>query len=285
MKSNTKTKSNRKLLVAIFITSIFIFNNCQKVINVNLVDATPQMVIEGLITDSIGPYMVKLSKSGSYFDQPVLPPISNAIVVISDNAGTTDTLKEKLSGIYLTSKLMGKSGRTYTLMVLSENKIYSGSTTMLSHIGIDSLILKKGQSFGFRSGGNGQNDVRIDIHCIFKDPTEKNFYRIKVYTNDSTNVESYRLYDDQYTSGEETDLQVRRANVGDVSLVELISLDKFTYEYYRTLSDLLHSNPIFGSTPANPNSNLTNGALGYFGACSISSKTIVITDSLYNSIK
>jgi len=285
MKSNTKTRCKLALLVAIFIASIFMFNSCQKVINVNLVNAAPQMVIEGLITDSVGPYIVKLSKSGSYFNQLELPPVSNAIVVISDNAGTTDTLKEMLSGIYLTSKLIGKPGRTYTLTVLSENKTYSGSTTMLSHIDIDSLILEKGQSFGFVSGGNGKNDVRVDIHCIFTDPSEKNFYRIKVNTNDSINVENYRLYDDQYTNGAKTDLQVRRANVGDVSLVELISLDKSTYEYYRTLRDLVHSNPIFGSTPANPNSNLTNGALGYFGACSISSKTIIITDSLYSSIK
>ena len=153
---------------------------------------------------------------------------------------------------------------------------------MMSHVSIDSLKLEKGQSQRFGFGGNGK---RLEIHCFFKDPLEKNFYRIKIFTNDSTNLANYRLFDDQYTNGEITDLQAGRVKVGDVSRIELISLDKFAYEYYRTLRDLLNSNPIFGSTPANPNTNLTNGALGYFGACTVSSKTIIITDSLFNSAK
>jgi hypothetical protein len=67
--------------------------------------------------------------------------------------------------------------------------------------------------------------------------------------------------------------------------VELLSLDQKTYGYYRTLEDLLFTNPLFGSTPANPNTNLSNGALGYFGACAVSSKTIVITQSMIDSVK
>ena len=67
--------------------------------------------------------------------------------------------------------------------------------------------------------------------------------------------------------------------------IELLSLDKQTYGYYRTLEDLLYTNPFFGSTPANPNNNLSNGALGYFGAYAVSSRTIVITDSLIKSVK
>jgi hypothetical protein len=156
---------------------------------------------------------------------------------------------------------------------------------MYSHVDIDSLRLRKGQSQGIGFGGHGQNEVRMDVHCFFRDPFEKNFYRIKGYLNDSIGAENYRLYDDQYTNGSKTDLQVRRASVGDTIRVELISLDKGTYEYFRTLSDLLHTNPIFGSTPANPTSNLSNGALGYFGAYAISSKMIIVTDSLYNSVK
>lgn len=280
-------KTRNKVLPATLLVMMtsFLFIGCQKVINVNLVEASPQLVIEGLITNSAGPYKIKISKSGSYFNQPVLPPVTDALVIISDNAGTVDTLRETQPGIYTTSKLQGIHGRTYTLVVLADKNKYTGSSTMQGHIEIDSLKLEKGELSGFGFGGIGHNELRVDIHCIFKDPIEKNYYRIKVYTNDSTGVGNYKLYDDQYTNGKKTDLQVRHATIGDISLVELISLDKNTYEYYRTLRDLLHTNPIFGSTPVNPNTNLTNGALGYFGACAISAKTIIITDSLYNTVK
>jgi hypothetical protein len=85
------------------------------------------------------------------------------------------------------------------------------------------------------------------------------------------------MYDDQYTNGEETELRVvRNAASGSTYRIELESLDDKTYSYYRNLEELLFTNPIFGSTPANPKNNLTNGALGYFGTYAVSSRTITI---------
>jgi hypothetical protein len=285
MQAKSNSKVIRALSILLTVVAVFAFGGCQKVVNLDLVDAAPRLIVDGLVTDSLGPYSIKLSLSGSYFNQPVLSRVSGAVVIVSDNAGTTDSLKEHFPGNYRTSKLMGIPGRTYSLKVLSGGKQYEGSSTMLSHVDIDSLKLEKSQLQGFGFGGNGRNGTRAEIHCFFKDPTEKNFYRIKVYRNDTINLENYRLYDDQYTNGEETDLEVSRVKAHDVVMVELISIDKSTFEYYRTLRDVLRSNSIFGSTPANPNTNLTNGAMGYFGACAISSKTIVVTDSLFNSLK
>ena len=281
MQTKTKINSNPAFLIGILVITIFVFAGCEKVINLNLVESKPQLVIEGLITDGVGPYTVKLSKTGSYFNEPVLPLVSKAVVVISDNLGITDTLKETKPGIYLTSKVKGIPGRTYNLSVLSENIRYTGSSTMFSHVPIDSLKLRKSYSDGIAIGSDGQQDARVEIHCFFRDPPEKNFYRAYIYTNGNRGYEDYKLYDDQYANGKQTDLQVKRAHIGDKIRVDLFSLDKSTYEYYRTFTDLIHSNPIFGSTPMNPNTNLTNGALGFFGACAISTKTIIITDSLY----
>ena len=281
----TKTGFKNSFQIVISLVTIFIFSGCQKVINVDLNEAAPRIVIEGLINDRRGPYTIMISQSGSYFNQPVLSPVSGAMAIITDNAGTIDTLKEMTPGIYLTSKTRGIPGRTYTLKVISENQEYVGSSTMFNHVNIDSLSLVKSQSQRFDFGGNTQNELPFEIHCFFRDPMEKNFYRIKVFRNDSINTENYRLFDDQYTNGQETELRVAHATADDTYRIELLSLDKQTYEFYSTLEDLLHTNPIFGSTPANPNNNLSNGALGYFGACAVSIKTIVITQSLLDKAK
>ena len=87
------------------------------------------------------------------------------------------------------------------------------------------------------------------------------------------------------TQTAKTDLRVSSAEAGSNYRVELLSLDKQTYGYFRTLEDLLYINPLFGSTPANPNNNLSNGALGYFGAYAVSSKTIIITQDMINAVK
>jgi hypothetical protein len=265
--------------------TVLIFSGCQEVINVDLNEAAPRIVIEGLINDGPGPYKVMISMSGSYFNQPVLPPVSGAEVIITDNTGTIDTLTEAKPGIYFTSKTIGVSGRIYTLRVLSDNMEYAGSSSMLRHVSIDSLILMKSQPNHFDPDGNDPNETHMEIHCFFRDPGEKNFYRIKVFRNDTTNAENYRLYDDQYTNGMETELRVSHATAGATYRIELLSLDKQTFGYYRTLQNLLYSNPVFGSTPANPSTNLNNGALGYFGACAVSSKTIIVTDSLLKLVR
>ena len=91
------------LLIASLIIGASVFSGCQKVINIDLNEASPHIVIEGMITDSIGPYRVIISNSGSYFSQLILPPVSGALAIISDSKGTIDTLKETIPGIYLTS--------------------------------------------------------------------------------------------------------------------------------------------------------------------------------------
>lgn len=282
-----KTKILFKDCFRIILTLLpcFVFPGCQKVINVDLNEAAPRIVIEGRINDRRGPYSVTITRSGSYFNQPVLLSVSGAEVVITDNVITIDTLREAAPGIYFTSKIRGLPGRTYTLKVISDDQEYTGTSTMLSHVNIDSLKLVKSESQRFDFTPDSENDIRMEIHCFFKDPLEKNFYRIRVYKNDSINTQSYRLYDDQYTNGRNEELRVARAEAGSTYRIELLSIDKQTYGYYRTLEDLLFVNPFFGSTPANPDNNLSNGALGYFGAYAMSTKTIIITKELIKSVR
>lgn len=270
-----------KLVFSLFVA--LLISGCEKVIEIDLNDASPSIVIEGLITDKRGPYSVTISKTGSYFKQPSLETVSGATVVITDDFNNIDTLNESTPGLYITSRIRGIYERTYTLKVIAEGKEYNGSTRLADRVQIDSLRLRKGILQGFNF--DDDDDTQIDLHCFFRDPRDKNYYRIRVFKNDSINTESYRLYDDQYANGLITDIIVSHATLGNTYRIELWSLDKQTYLYYNTLGDLMYSNPIFGSTPSNPVTNLSNGALGYFGSYSVTARQITITEELINSIK
>lgn len=272
------------IYILLSLITIFTFPACEKVIDVDLNDAAPRIVIEGMVTDRRGPYTVSISRTGSYFKEPSLDKVSGAVAIISDDYGNIDTLHETMPGTYLTTRLRGIVGRTYTLKVISDEQMYTGTSTMMTRVNIDSLSLIKSEFERFDMSGHSQSEIHLDIHCYFMDPLEKNYYRIKVFKNDSINTESYRLYDDQYTNGEKTDLRIARATKDDTFRIELMSLDKATFGYYRTVAELLYQNPFFGSTPANPNNNISNGALGYFGACPISTKTIVVTQELIDRV-
>ncbi|MDB5281012.1 MAG: hypothetical protein JWO06_87, partial [Bacteroidota bacterium] len=63
----------------------------------------------------------------------------------------------------------------------------------------------------------------------------------------------------------------------DVARVDLMSIDANTYKYFTVIRSVSGSgNPISTATPQNPPTNIVGGALGYFSAYPIRSKTIVV---------
>lgn len=59
---------------------------------------------------------------------------------------------------------------------------------------------------------------------------------------------------------------------GDSVYVILECIDENVYDYFRTAGgDMSNS-----ASPANPISNISNGALGYFNACTIRSESLVV---------
>jgi len=97
----------------------FIFTSCVEPIDVGNI-FQPTIVVEGLITDQAGPYLIKISRAipinpVDQLDKPRFE--TGATVVIQDDQGNSEALVEKSSGNYYTSSLQGVIGRTYTLSI------------------------------------------------------------------------------------------------------------------------------------------------------------------------
>lgn len=100
------------------------------------------LVIEGLITDSPGPYTVKLSYSSSV-DDPQYFPATGFDIRIWDDAGNNEQLLEEIPGTYNSSAegIRGTAGRKYKITLTSpDDKYYeSGYELLNSPVGIDSI--------------------------------------------------------------------------------------------------------------------------------------------------
>ena len=102
------------------------------------------IIINGSITNEPGPYQVAISLG---FDieskESFRNPVSARSVVISDDNGTSEKLKETSPGIYVTEPdgISGTVGRTYVLRVeLRDGRVYeSVPETLLESGRIDSL--------------------------------------------------------------------------------------------------------------------------------------------------
>jgi hypothetical protein len=274
-----KTRFSKSATFIFILAVAFMLSACEKVVSIDLNKAAPHLVIDGIVTDQQGPYTVTLSLSGSYFEPSLyFPPVSNALVIVTDDLGQRDTLKEVTSGTYLSTKLQGIAGRTYSLSVISDGKEYDGSSSMPQKVLIDSLYAVPRTGFGGESG--------FDIYVMFHDPPELgNYYRVNARSSalipaDSIDGRRYRLFSDKLTNGNEMAERIRagrNVNPGDTITVELLSIDKAAYDYYSTLRDILSSDRSATSlSPANPITNLSNGPLGYFAAFTVDTKRIVL---------
>lgn len=255
---------------------------CEKVIDVDLNEADPTMVIESAITTENVPFTALLTKSSSYFDSSEETAVNNATVVLSDDSGNSEILSYINNGVYQSNNVTGVSGRRYTLTVESDEKTYTGSVNLPKKVEIDSAWVEKDEIAG---GGFGSpNDFETySVFCSFKDPANvENYYQFIIFINGeeiSGFRGKYSLSDDENFDGRDfTYAEVGLPILpGDQITFQLNTLDFSTYDYYSTLNDIIggggggQGSP----TPANPNTNLSNGAAGYFGAYTISEKSVI----------
>ncbi len=263
--------------ILIFSVPIILLTSCESVIEIELDYMKPKLVIEGVINDSDNQCIIKLSKTTDYFNQTTNPTVSGAVITLTDNTGTIINFNEAEPGSYLGESVQAKSHLNYTLSILSEGEKYTAKATIPQKVNINSVTSLYNPASIFY-------EVGYVVSCHFSDPVEfRNFYRLKTYNiNDRTKARNSKdLYTDDIFNGNNVELSwsydVYQQN--DTVVVELYSLDEKTYDYYKTLFPISGGAEMMSlNTPANPNTNISNGALGYFGAYTISRDTIIISD-------
>lgn len=92
---------------------------CVERIDFKVPPAKYQMVVEGMITDSTGPYTVTLSEAMNVdTDTIVRVPITRATLTLYDDQGNSESLTETSPGTYVTHGLIqGKVGRAYHIRI------------------------------------------------------------------------------------------------------------------------------------------------------------------------
>jgi hypothetical protein len=129
------------LILVIFMLS----GGCLERLEVPAISTTRSLVVDGMITDQPGPYIVKLFLSAPInvdLDNP--DPVAGASVSISDDAGNAELLRERIPGTYETSTLQTSVGRKYQLKIITaDGKEYESSPAVLTPAGkIDDLLFE-----------------------------------------------------------------------------------------------------------------------------------------------
>jgi hypothetical protein len=255
----------KKIILLSLLASTFVA--CRKNINVDVKNATPQVVIEAnlsnIANDTNSGYVL-VSKTVNYSADNAPNYVTNAAVYLSDNAGNVDTLIQPFPGKYKI-KNVGVPGTKYTLTVMVDGQTYVANNTMPATVYLDTIF-----SIPSFFGGKTNNVI---VPVFLDKAGEKNYYRYVQYVN-KVRQPQVHINDDQFNDGLYTQYGIFNGEldvkVGDTVTIDLQNIDASAYLYWYSLAQNQNT------TPANPVSNFSNGALGYFSAYAQYTRSIVV---------
>jgi hypothetical protein len=252
-----------------FLAVAMLFLSCKKVIEINFNNAAEMLVVEGNVTNFNSTQTVKLSKSVAITADSNFPAVSGATVTITSD-GRVYTLVEKTPGTYVTTTLKGQPTKTYQLNIVVGNQTYTATSTMPNVVKLDSLNLSVTNFF---------NKETLSPTVYYTDPPATTDYYRFVLTVNTVPSKNYFVYNDELTNGRIINRDLRDFDVdlvvGDQVIVEMQTIDKNIYQYWNGLSQNENRGGA-STTPANPISNVSNGALGYFSAHTVQIKQFVV---------
>lgn len=260
-----------------------IFAGCQEEVVLELRNAEPIPVIEGVWTNVSQMNYVQLSRSRNFFDPKPNEMIRDAQVFIR-NTRTNNRLNFRYSeqlGIYLpVNNFLGSINERYELNIRIGENEYQSEGIILPPPRLDSIQYEFKERRLFREEGY--------YLTVFGDIpfTEDNYYRIRIIRNDTlmNSRSDYLLFDDSFGTsilnrGFELNIPFR---ANDKVRLELFRLNRSAFDYLNQLVSLLFNDGgLFSPPPQNPVSNIrqVKGSglfAGYFKVSPVLVKTVEI---------
>lgn len=269
----TLVRSVQYATITAAVLIVCMLSSCEKVIDLDLSGVEKKYVVEAYITDQAGTAKVMVSKTSNFDDNNNFPGISDAIVTITETGGATTTLIEGNTGVYEAPALTGTSGKTYTLTVKTGTETFTAVSTMPQKINLDTIYITNELIF---------SDFRKIVNTEFSDPAGRgNNYRFIQYIN-GRKENQVLIQNDEYTDGKKitnrlfyfSDDDKDYIKSGDEVKIDMLCIDAATYKYWFSL-DRSATGGNNQATPSNPVSNMQGGALGYFSAQTLQTKSMI----------
>lgn len=286
----------------LLITITLLLYSCEKKIELNLDQLPPRLVVEATIENNKAP-MVVLSQSLNYFGTVDIQQLLNSFVHHADvyisNGTQTQKLKEyavSIGGGYhlyyystdsanIPAAFKGELNHQYSLRIVAGGQEYTATTTIPG-------LNKKFDSIWWKPAPKGVEEDKAVVMIQVTDPPGYGDY-VRYFTKRNSGPYLPGLnsvFDDLVIDGTTYQLQVEPGadrnikrddsdhyfNHGDTVTIKLSSIDKATYDFWRTMEYTYASvgNPF--SSPIKVLSNISNGVLGYFGGYGSQYRTIII---------
>jgi hypothetical protein len=278
------------LVAAAAVFSLLSFSSCEKDIVLDVKQAPPATVIEGLVTNQMTRQWVRVTKSTDFYQRGLPPAVTNATITVTDNAGNSygfvyypDTT---ITGLYLSAEpFAGVVGNTYTLKVnvpnegeYTANDILTAGATQIGSL----CVVEDANVRRF----NINTDYIYEMNFTIQQPNtgETSYWLFKAYRNDSLKGDRPFIQDGSRLRTVIEDLSgPENYRIGDKARFEVYSLSRKMFVYYSDLGTVLNNDGgMFSPPPANPVNNISGGkgnAVGYFQCSSVITEQIEVAEN------
>lgn len=252
----------KKISIFLFVTFSLLYTSCVEKVNIDLSEGEPTTVVEGYVCDEVDSSFVKVSRSINFYSTQLPPPVENATVVIEEN-GTPITLTHQGDGMYrFPSGWKGSPATVYKLTVQVDGETFTSTSTLIEMFEVEpQLEFKFEPASGFLPAGN-------TVTYFFTDSRPgNNFTSFQFGVNDT--LEDFTIYfnSDALARNQRRSflLPFTRVDSGDSVLLVFKSVSEEVTTYFEALANLNNGAPgPFQTPPANPPTNISGGAVGYF---------------------
>jgi hypothetical protein len=262
----------KSIKYSVFLLMILVFLSCEKVIDLEVTDSEPKLVIEAEFDAIKQEVSVRLSKTVSVFSADDFPTLDGASIEIVDETGAATSLTGQGNGRYLLENYAPQYGTNYIVNVSVDGEFYSSGDFLPTFVPIDSLTQSLEEPALFIEEG-------YVVSVNFFDPAGDNFYRANRVLNGDTlsSLGQQFIFDDTFSEGNNQAVPffTSRLEVGDTLSVQFISYSEKSFNYYNQLFSIAGESGQ-SAAPANPEPSWSNDALGHFTAYGYDTDTIII---------
>jgi hypothetical protein len=238
--------------------SILAFTSCEEVIEIDTNEQEPAVVIEATITDRTERQTINLSQTVPFNQSFQTVPLRNATVTVTETGGPTLTFTEDQPGVYRSTTFRGSYGKTYNLRVTVNGATYTAISKMPNKVPLDSLSVSEVTFFG---------ETRKYVKVHYQDPAqETNAYNYVISIN-GKKINSFYVDNDRFNNGNYINNTIFTDDPeivsGDEIMIDFQNITPEIYRYFFAITQIGGNGgpPV---APSNPDTNLSNGALGYF---------------------
>lgn len=277
--------------------------SCEDVIQLEVPQTEPYLVVDGSITNLAGEQVIKLTKSQDLLNLATVEGVKNATVKVTDDLGKIYEFKDlKNMGKYVwtptnKTEVMGSVGRTYTLDITVEGESYKAVSKLNRVPKIDSIVYKPDDA-NIRQQGTGKPDKGYDANFYATDlKGVGDCYRVKIYKNDTLKNTADNIIIAYDAIGNKSPIgdglaftrPIRRLastelyRENDRLKVELLSITEAHFDFWLQLRQELNNAGLFARPAAripsninNTNPSSTKQASGWFGTSAISTMEVKI---------